>query len=160
MQSVKSIAFAIAGIALIAGGYVFYRYSRLPDLANDSLATLLTLPPFYCTFGHGSFDAGGSGMVYVANGMLRGREVEAGALDGYMANQFIDQSGNTYLWVDDKSKGVVIPASAATLSVSFADSLSADHTSFASLCYPWWFPNSSYFSLPSDKTFATSSLAQ
>ena len=140
-------------IVVFAGGYVTYRYAKLPDMAHEALSDLRTLPPFHCSFTTSSFDASGKGEIYHAGLRVASRTTLTDSQGTFTGRQLLDEKGNNYLWQEEIKIGGLDTNGPQGLEVPFADALIHDHTRFDSTCSPWWWPDMSRFALPKDIDF-------
>lgn len=143
----------IGTFAIIAGGYVWFRYWQVDSWKRRPWPNMYTnaesekifaeAPAMVCTFSGGTFIGSASGTRYVLDGLVRWDSFSVSGARRTIVHRVLRRDGTAYRW-DDSSN------------VGFIESPQTEDTDLALQtysCSPWWRPDQSVFRIPDNLTF-------
>lgn len=146
MKALGNTVFLTIAIAVVAGGYIGYRYWEVYDPGTITFEDRNRLPPMTCSFHYAGFSDSARGHIYTYQGKIRydysiivgGKSIEAHVL--------VDPDDRMYIWQHDADRGLKTATSESKVDVMRHPISSTD-------CQPWWFPDISLLMLPADVDF-------
>ncbi|OHB19814.1 MAG: hypothetical protein A2854_04170 [Parcubacteria group bacterium RIFCSPHIGHO2_01_FULL_56_18] len=151
-------------LLILAGGYIFLRYRdadkfqidyvNLQKRAHTNISEVNNRFPVICWLRSSGFDGYAEGRIYAVQGKIL-NELRLEERNGVFADPFlIDlQQKKVYKWSNETKQGYVVGLD----ELVELERKGMEVDSFSSLrrgdCSPWWFPDHSLFTVPSDVNF-------
>jgi hypothetical protein len=155
----------IATVVVCIGGYILYRYrdvqdfearynSELPsDPTNIQYADVLQgVSATICNTSETSFVIPASAVMYVYKGWMREDVTAVRNGEPILIHNIGDPEGDVFVWQDQATQGIEEPPSYNVGQTAINDA-NANIIRWSYSCVPWWLPDSSLFTVPTDVRF-------
>ena len=152
---VMQVCAIILGLAIVVGGYVWYRNNEVQQYMGrllaprsnleDAFALFRVAPSMVCRSDQANFDASTRSVTYYHDGKVRSSHIYL-AENNREVHQIIDSTG-LYIWGDGEKEILFIPAAYAIAVTYYDDAAEAILRNMQ--CSVWWRPDSSLFEIPS-----------